>query len=133
MEARAERRAVAPLAGRSLRRARVDTMFRALADGTRLRILNLLRAGELCVGDLVTILGLPQPTTSRHLAYLRRAGLVTVRKEGLWCFYALARPNGPVHGKLLECIAVSASDVPALACDLKRAEKVRNSGGCCPY
>src|SRR5437867_396847 len=67
-----------------------DRLFRALADPTRLRILHLLQGGELCVGDLVKVLDVPQPTASRHLAYLRRARLVSVGKRGLWCFYALA-------------------------------------------
>jgi ArsR family transcriptional regulator, arsenate/arsenite/antimonite-responsive transcriptional repressor len=57
----------------------VDLMFRAFSDPFRLRILSLIQAGELCVCDLVEILELPQPTISRHLSYLRRAGLVKVR------------------------------------------------------
>ncbi len=73
--------------------SRVDQMFRAFSDRTRLRILNLLRDGELCVCDLVEVLGVPQPKTSRHLAYLRRSGLVVARKEGLWNYYQLA-PRG---------------------------------------
>ena len=67
----------------------VDAMFRAVSDRTRLRILNLLRDGELCVCHIVDVLGVPQPTASRHLAYLRRARLVMVRKEGLWSYYRL--------------------------------------------
>ena len=72
--------------------SRVDVMFRAFSDRTRLRILHLLRGGELCVCDLVDVLGVPQPKISRHLAYLRRAGSVVARKDGLWCHYRLARP-----------------------------------------
>jgi DNA-binding transcriptional ArsR family regulator len=60
----------------------VNLMFRAFSDRTRLRILHLLSEGELCVGDLVGVLRVPQPTASRHLAYLRRAGLVVTRKNG---------------------------------------------------
>ncbi len=55
---------------------RTDLMFRAFSDRTRLRILYLLQGGECCVGNLVDILGIEQPSASRHLAYLRRAGLV---------------------------------------------------------
>lgn len=58
---------------------RVDFLFRAFSDRTRLRILNLLKPGELCVCDLVRVLGHPQPKISRHLAYLRKAGLVTAQ------------------------------------------------------
>jgi ArsR family transcriptional regulator len=60
-------------------RTRVDHMFRAFSDPIRLRILHLIADGELCVCDLVEILGLPQPTVSRHLSYLRKAGLVSAR------------------------------------------------------
>jgi ArsR family transcriptional regulator len=62
----------------------VNLMFRAFSDRTRLRILYLLLDGELCVGGLVNVLHVPQPTASRHLAYLRRAGLVTMRKNSQW-------------------------------------------------
>ena len=69
---------------------RLEGVFRALADRTRLRILALLAGGEVCVCEIHESLGLPQPTVSRHLAYLRSAGLVTGRKEGLWVHYNLA-------------------------------------------
>jgi ArsR family transcriptional regulator, arsenate/arsenite/antimonite-responsive transcriptional repressor len=81
------------------------TVFRALADQTRLRILNLLQDGELCVCHLVHVLDVPQPTASRHLAYLRRAGLVVARKEGLWMHYRHVPAHGKAHGILLECLA----------------------------
>src|SRR6185437_2202344 len=67
----------------------VDAMFRAFSDRTRLRILHMLRGGELCVCDIVAVLEVPQPKASRHLAYLRKAGLVQARKEGLWSYYKL--------------------------------------------
>jgi ArsR family transcriptional regulator, arsenate/arsenite/antimonite-responsive transcriptional repressor len=78
---------------KTLRRSRivsVDRMFRAFSDRTRLRILHLLLPGELCVCHIVDVLDLPQPKVSRHLAYLRRTGLVLARKEGLWNYYRLA-------------------------------------------
>ena len=68
----------------STRLTALETLFKALADDTRLRILALLQAGEICVCDIHGTLGLPQPTVSRHLAYLRKAGLVQGRKDGLW-------------------------------------------------
>ncbi len=68
-------------------------LFRALADRTRLRILALLARGEICVCDIHGTLDIPQPTASRHLAYLRRAGLVATRKRGLWVHYRLAESN----------------------------------------
>jgi ArsR family transcriptional regulator, arsenate/arsenite/antimonite-responsive transcriptional repressor len=111
----------------------VDLMFRAVSDRTRLRILSLLHGGEMCVGDLATILQVAQPSTSRHLAYLRRAGLVTVRKCGLWKFYALAPAESPFHRKLTECLAGCLGEVPEIQADAARAERIRKAGGCCPH
>ncbi len=111
---------------------RLDTMFRAFSDRTRLRMLYLLLDGECCVGNLVEILGIEQPSVSRHLAYLRKAGLVSVRRDGLWCYYALTPALEPFHQKLLECLACCFSAVPALLADQKRARQVRATGGCCP-
>lgn len=65
-------------------------LFRALADPTRLRLLNLMADQEVCVCYLVEILGLPQPKISRHLAYLRAAGLVDARRDGKWMHYKIA-------------------------------------------
>ncbi|HET7787897.1 MAG TPA: metalloregulator ArsR/SmtB family transcription factor, partial [Myxococcales bacterium] len=79
-------------------------VFRALADRTRLRILRLLLQGPLCVGDLVAVLDLPQPKVSRHLASLRRAGLVEDEKRGLWCFYGLTPARPGFHRKVLEAL-----------------------------
>jgi len=107
-------------------------MFRVFSDHTRLRILRLLQDGPLCVGDLVAILGAPQPTVSRHLAYLRRAGFVDTRQHGLWMFYELAPARSALHDKLLECLAVCAPLLPEGKGDAVRARRVRRSGGCCP-
>src|SRR4051812_35263204 len=93
----------------------VDRLFRAFSDRTRLRILNLLRGGELCVCDIVRVLHLPQPKISRHLAYLRRARLVLARKEGLWMHYRLAPATGEFHASLITCLACCFSSVPELA------------------
>lgn len=109
-----------------------DLMFRAFSDRTRLRILHVLQGGELCVGDIVEILQAPQPRISRHLAYLRKANLVMVRKSGLWSHYALASAKSPFHRKLLECLAKCFGEVPELQVDSARAAKIRKSGGCCP-
>jgi ArsR family transcriptional regulator len=109
----------------------VDRMFRAFSDRTRLRILHLLKSGELCVCDIVSVLGVPQPTASRHLAYLRQAGLVVARKEGLWSYYSLKPASGPFHEKLLACIGSCFADVPELRKDAARAAKVRKTGSCC--
>jgi ArsR family transcriptional regulator len=110
----------------------IDLMFRAFSDRTRLRILHILLNGELCVGDIVEILQAPQPRISQHLAYLRKANLVMVRKSGLWSHYSLASAKTPFHRKLLECVAKCFGEVPELQADLARAAKIRKSGGCCP-
>jgi ArsR family transcriptional regulator len=110
----------------------VNLMFRAFSDRTRLRILHLLSEGELCVGDLVSVLRVPQPTASRHLAYLRRAGLVVTRKNGQWSHYQLAKPESSFHKHLLACLKGCFHAVPELGKDSKTAAKVRRSGGCCP-
>jgi len=108
-----------------------DRVFKVLADPTRLRILCLLGAGELCVGDLVGLLGVPQPTASRHLASLRRSGLVTVRREGQWAFYALADATTEFGRTLLACLAACRNEERDLARDAVRAAELRASGGCC--
>lgn len=110
----------------------IDTMFRAFSDRTRLRILRLLVDGEICVGNLVEILQLPQPTVSRHLAYLRKAELVGVRKDGQWAYYSLAPATSSFQSKLYECLEDCFTEVPELKADARRARKVKRSGGCCP-
>jgi ArsR family transcriptional regulator len=109
----------------------VDLAFRAFSDRTRLRILNLLRGGELCVCDLIDVLGVPQAKVSRHLAYLRRAGLVHVRKDGLWSYYTLTAAKGAFHTKLLECLACCFTDVPELAKDAARLGRQKKCGPKC--
>ena len=65
------------------------TIFKALADETRLRILALLLDGELCVCEIIAALGSPQSTISRHLAYLRKSGWVEGRRQGIWMYYCV--------------------------------------------
>jgi len=110
----------------------VNLMFRAFSDRTRLRILHLLLDGELCVGDLVRVLRVPQPTASRHLAYLRRAGLVMNRKNGLWSHYSLAPVRSAFHRQLVRCLRSCFGDVTELGRDRIEVTKLRKSGGCCP-
>lgn len=113
-------------------RTRVDLMFRAFSDPVRLRVLHLLQEGELCVCDLVAILRLPQPTVSRHLSYLRKAGLVRVRQERSWNFYTLVPGRTTFHKRLLGCLGTCFRDVPELTSDQARARDIRARGGCCP-
>jgi ArsR family transcriptional regulator len=79
----------------------MERFFRALADRTRLRLINLMAGGEVCVCFFVEILGTNQPKISRHLAYLKRAGIVTARREGKWMHYRLATPPDEYAAEVL--------------------------------
>lgn len=94
--------------------------FRAFADPTRLRLLNLLLDGELCVCDLCHVLDEIQPKVSRHLAMLRRAGMVAVRRQGKWKYYAITPEPDCLQRKLLECVRGCLRDTPELRRDLER-------------
>jgi ArsR family transcriptional regulator len=78
-----------------------DLFFRALADRTRLRLLNLMRGEEVCVCFFVEILNIHQPKISRHLAYLRRAGIVGARRDGSWMHYRIVEPADPDAARVL--------------------------------
>jgi ArsR family transcriptional regulator len=110
----------------------IDRMFKAFSEPTRLRILHLIKDRRTCVGDLETILQMPQAHVSRHLLYLRNAGLVTCRKQSRWCFYALAEPEHSFHAKLLELLNDCFRHVPEIKADAKRARSLIREGGCCP-
>ncbi|WP_425618909.1 ArsR/SmtB family transcription factor [Anatilimnocola sp. NA78] len=105
-----------------------EFVFRALADRTRLRILHLLVTGELCVCDIVSVLDCPQPTASRHLAYLRKVGLVTVRKEGVWSYYQLSPLVTEFDQALRNCIQ-SCGQLSRFAKDAEQVQVVRDR--CC--
>jgi ArsR family transcriptional regulator len=107
---------------------RLEAVFKALADATRLRILRLLMAGEVCVCDIHETLRIPQAKASRHLAYLRRAGLVTTRREGLWIHYRLAESPDPVIAAIADAATHALGHVDALRRDAQRFEK---RTGCC--
>ena len=87
-------------------------IFRALGDENRLRILSLLRHGELCVCDIMEVLKLPQSTASRHLAYLRNAGWVNARRGGKWIYYRLSIE--PVNESIRSCVIDYLSTLPQL-------------------
>jgi len=98
-------------------------LFKAFADPVRLRLLNLLADGEVCVCHLHEALDLPQSTVSRHLAYLRKRGLVIGRKEGLWVHYRLAKPADGLHRQLMGCLAACSKEIEALTEDRQRLER----------
>jgi ArsR family transcriptional regulator len=92
----------------------------------------LSRDREVCVCHLHDALELPQPTVSRHLAYLRRQKLVAGRKEGLWVYYRLAQPIGPLHQTLIGSVGSCLADLDELQRDRERFERlVSREGGSC--
>lgn len=103
--------------------AGLEELFRGFADPTRIRILNVLAAGELCVCDVVEILDVPQPTVSRHLAYLRRCGLVEATRARRFAHYRLRRPANPVQRNLVACVRSCFAGIGSL--DLERAAAER--------
>ncbi|HZM99477.1 MAG TPA: metalloregulator ArsR/SmtB family transcription factor [Pyrinomonadaceae bacterium] len=78
----------------------LETLFKALADHTRLRLIHLIGDEEVCVCSCVETLKVNQPKISRHLAYLRRAGLVAARRDGRWSHYRLVKPSDPHAAKM---------------------------------
>jgi ArsR family transcriptional regulator len=103
--------------------ADLHALFGGFADPIRLRLLNLLAAGELCVCDLTEILRLPQSSVSRHLATLRRGGLVKATQRGKFAHYRLADPASAVHKNLLNCVRSCFTGIPALDQERARATK----------
>jgi ArsR family transcriptional regulator len=86
----------------SLAKTDLAHLFAALADPTRLQLLNLMHGREVCVCHFVDILKQSQPKISRHLAYLRRAGLVSARREGTWMHYSIEWPKDAAASAVLE-------------------------------
>jgi ArsR family transcriptional regulator len=106
----------------------MEEFFKALADVTRLRILGLLLTGEVCVCHIHESLKIPQSKTSRHLAYLRRAGLVDTRREGLWIHYRLANLSDPVLKTIGETVRHALTHMDVVHRD---AERLQKKTGCC--
>jgi ArsR family transcriptional regulator len=98
-------------------------LFAAFADPTRLRLLNLIAGSEVCVCYLVEILRQSQPKISRHLAYLRRAGVVHARREGKWMHYRIAHPEDPAAASILDAVLASIRTDPAMRADLARLQR----------
>ena len=115
-------------AKRDSRLIAMDHVLRALADPTRLRMVALLVGGEVCVCHIHDALKIAQPTASRHLAYLRHAGLVETRKDGLWVHYRLASLPDAVLRTLVDAAIHCAGHLDTVAADRKRLE---HATGCC--
>jgi ArsR family transcriptional regulator, arsenate/arsenite/antimonite-responsive transcriptional repressor len=106
----------------------MEGFFKALADATRLRILGLLLTGEVCVCDIHESLKITQPKASRHLAYLRRAGLVEARRDGLWMHYRMATLADPVLAAIGNAVRHALTHMDAVHRDGQRLQK---RTGCC--
>ena len=102
----------------------VGLLFRALADRTRLRLLNLMGDDEVCVCFLVEALGMSQPKISRHLAYLRRAGIVAARREGKWMHYRLESPTDPHATAVIDGVRAYLNSNPQMRMDRSRLVKL---------
>jgi len=100
-------------------------LFAALADTTRLRLLNLMAGHEVCVCHFVDILGQGQPKISRHLAYLRKAGIVAARREGKWMHYSICPPADPSTASLIASVLQSLVNDEQMRADRVRLDLVR--------
>ena len=98
-------------------------LFAALADRTRLRLLNLIAGREVCVCYLVEILRQGQPKISRHLAYLRKAGVVAARREGKWMHYRVERPHDAAAASILDAVFESFQSDREMQSDLARLSR----------
>jgi ArsR family transcriptional regulator, arsenate/arsenite/antimonite-responsive transcriptional repressor len=118
----------------------LEATFKALADTTRLRILALLGNNEVCVCHIHDSLGLPQPTISRHLGYLRRSGLVAARRDGVWMHYRVSSSLSPVVQKVVNAAIAALTEVSTTSQDRKQFERAfgqlyvintAEGGSCC--
>jgi ArsR family transcriptional regulator len=101
----------------------LEDVFKALADKTRLRILALLGNNEVCVCHIHDSLGVPQPTASRHLAYLRRTGLVAARRDGVWMHYQVSKSLDPVVQQVVNAAVDALGQLSATASDRKQFQR----------
>ncbi len=102
----------------------LEMLFSALADRTRLRLLNLMNGGEICVCFLVEILETNQPKISRHLAYLRNAGIVGARREGKWMHYRITPPSDRAADHILQEVIRWLGDDPQMRDDQQKLVSV---------
>lgn len=101
----------------------METLLRALSERVRLRLLHLIGDTELCVCFFVEALQIPQPTISRHLAYLRKAEMVVARREGLWMHYRVNRPANPEVAKVFDNVLSWCNTQPDMQKDRSRLTK----------
>ncbi len=108
----------------------LERLFKGLADHTRLRVINLLLHGELCVCDIQYVLDSPQPNVSRHLAYLKHSGLVLDRREGQRMYYRLAEQGEAARRRLLAFLQAAFAGSDEFERDSRKLEKAIERGAC---
>lgn len=108
----------------------LEQLFKALADVNRLRILNLLLHGELCVCDIQYVLATSQPNVSRHLAYLKNSDLVIDRRDGYRIYYRLAEPKQGLRKRLFEFLQDAYKNEEQLRDDTRRLREAIQEGSC---
>ena len=108
----------------------VVQFFKALSDEIRLRIVMLLTYGELCVCDLMEILGEPQSKISRHLAYLKHSGITESRRVGVWMHYRLKDSQNGIFKAQIEFLKEKLSDMPQFQADKEGLSELKKQGGC---
>jgi ArsR family transcriptional regulator len=102
----------------------IELLFKALADRTRLRVINLIGDEEVCVCFFVEVLKTNQPKISRHLAYLRRAGLVSTRREGKWMHYRVVEPPDPHAARIFREVRTWLANDATMQRDRSRLMKI---------
>ena len=102
----------------------IELLFRALADRTRLRLINLMGEDEVCVCFFVEVLKTNQPKISRHLAYLRRAGVVAARREGKWMHYRIVEPPDPHAANIFKEVRTWLENEPSMQRDRMRLARI---------
>jgi len=109
---------------------RLVQLFRALSDETRLRIVMLLTRGELCVCDVMMVLGQPQSKVSRHLAYLKHSRLTQSRRVGVWMHYWLDESSSGIHRPLIHFLRGELSHLQPFCTDMEKLLEMKRQGGC---
>jgi ArsR family transcriptional regulator, arsenate/arsenite/antimonite-responsive transcriptional repressor len=102
----------------------IELLFKALADRTRLRLINLMGDREVCVCFFVEVLKTNQPKISRHLAYLRRAGVVSARRDGKWIHYRIVEPPDPHAANIFREVRTCLANDPGMQTDRARLQKI---------
>lgn len=108
----------------------ISQLFKAFSDESRLRIINLLLQGELCICNLTDILEMPQSKVSRHMAYLKHSGVVDDRREGIWVYYSLCEPKDRAHASILQSLESSFAEYDIFKHDLEKLKQLKPKNSC---